>query len=202
MSKDERIQRNRNGCQPKESHVRRCLGASQPQQSATDSEDQEPINDVARGVKSTGSNKDKLEESWVGLCLGAESRAIQILPVDTNGDESRCPYEEIIRVNMIKVVPNKEGKETVVPPEQEPRFDVGRAAPFETGAEHGRPSRSGTEDEGEDTECDDNEYERSYVIPNETEDTDRSMPNLTFEDPNKEWQKVRARQFFIAIASL
>ena len=80
-----------------------------------------------------------------------------------------------------------------MPPEQEPRFDVGRAAPFETGAEHGRPSRSGTENEGEDTECDDNEYERSYVIPNETEDTDRSMPNLTFEDPNKEWQKVRAR---------
>ena len=183
-----------NGCQPKESHVRLCLGASQPQQSATDSEDQELINDAARGVKSTGSNKDKLEESWVRLCLGAESRAIQMLPVDTNGDESRCPYEKIIRVNMIKVLPNKEGKETVVPPEQEPRFDVGRAAPFETGAKHRRPSRSGTEDEGEDTECDDNEYERSYVIPNETEDTDRSMPNLTFEDPNKEWQKVRARQ--------
>ena len=118
----------------------------------------------------------------------------RFLPVDTNGDESRCPYKEIIRVNMIKVLPNKEGKETVVPPEQEPRFDVGRAAPFETGAEHGRPSRSGTEDEGEDTECDDDEYKRSYVIPNETEDTDRSMPNLTFEDPNKEWQKVRARQ--------
>ena len=34
-----------NGCQPKESHVRLCLGASQPQQSATDSEDLKSISE-------------------------------------------------------------------------------------------------------------------------------------------------------------
>ena len=60
-----------NGCQPKESHVRLCLGASQPQQSATDSEDLKSISDVEGRTYPTESNGCQPKESHVRLCLGA-----------------------------------------------------------------------------------------------------------------------------------
>ena len=141
----------------------------------------------------SGSIQEFTAKSPVEYCA-SNTANIGNPPHGTRDTDDISNSDEVVRINMIRVVPSKEAKE-VVQKEQEPRFDNSRAAPYQTGAEHGRSSRSGTEEDSNGSNDDVKKYRRRYEMVDRTDDTDESATELRLGSSREKLRKASARHY-------